>query len=118
MHELSLAMEVLQILEAHEAELSRITRVSLDIGTLSCVDPAALHTALDTALQGTLAEGAELVLHTVEAQARCNNCGTTFAPPTRIDPCPQCGSFRKSWLAGQDLRVRAIEGLAPPGTPI
>lgn len=118
MHELSLAMEVVQILEAHEAELSRITRVSLDIGTLSCVDAAALRTALDTALQGTLAEGAELVLHTVEAQARCKDCGTTFAPPTRIDPCPQCGSFRKTWLAGQDLRVRAIEGLAPPSTRV
>lgn len=110
MHELSLAMEVVQILQAHEAELSRITRVSLDIGTLSCVDASALRTALETALQGTLAEEAELILHTVEAQAHCNDCGTPFAPPTRIDPCPQCGSPRKTWLKGQELRVRAIEG--------
>ncbi|MGE5452347.1 MAG: hydrogenase maturation nickel metallochaperone HypA [Acidobacteriota bacterium] len=111
MHELSLAMEVVQILEAHEADLSHITRISLDIGTLSCVDAQALRTALDTALQGTLAEGAELVMNAIEAQARCNACGATFAPPTRIDPCPQCGSSRKTWLAGQALQVRSIEGV-------
>lgn len=115
MHELSLAMEVVQILEAHQAELSRITRISLDIGSLSCVDAAALHTALDAALQGTLAEGAELVMNTIQAQAHCKDCGATFAPPTRIDPCPQCGSPRKTWLGGQELRIRAIEGT--PSSP-
>lgn len=112
MHELSLAMDIVQILEAHEQELARITLVTLDIGTLSCVEPQALLTALNTAFKGTLAEGADVVTHTIEAQARCGDCQAIYAPPTRLDPCPHCGSFRKNWLAGQELRVKNIEGVA------
>lgn len=112
MHELSLAMDIVLMLEAHDHELARISRIVLDIGTLSCVEPQALLTALDAALKGTLAEGAVVVMHTIEAQARCGDCQATYAPPTRLDPCPHCGSFRKAWLAGQELLVRNIEGVA------
>ncbi|KGM41260.1 hypothetical protein JY96_17590 [Aquabacterium sp. NJ1] len=114
MHELSLAMEIVQLLEAHAHELARITSLTLDIGTLSCVDEGALRTALDSALQGTLAQGALVHIHTIEALAQCQDCQHAFSPPTRIDPCPACGSFRKAWLAGQDFRLRSIEGVEHP----
>jgi hydrogenase nickel incorporation protein HypA/HybF len=114
MHELSLAVEIVQMLEAQASQLQRITRFTLDIGTLSCVDEGALRTALDSALHSTLAQDADIVVHTIEAQAQCTDCGQSFSPPTRIDPCPHCGSFRKSWLAGQDFRLRSIEGLPLP----
>jgi hydrogenase nickel incorporation protein HypA/HybF len=114
MHELSLAAEIVQMLEAQASQVQRITRFTLDIGTLSCVDEGALRTALDSALHGTLAQSADIVVHTIEAQALCTDCGQNFSPPTRIDPCPHCGSFRKSWLAGQDFRLRSIEGVPLP----
>lgn len=112
MHELSLAIEIVQMLEAHSHELARITSLTLDIGTLSCVEEGALRTALASALQGTQAQDAQVHIHTIEAQARCQDCQHTFSPPSRIDPCPACGSFRKAWLAGQDFRLRSIEGVA------
>lgn len=111
MHELSLAIEIADMLQAHAHELSRITRVTLDIGTLSCVDEAALRTALSAALRGTLAEQADVVIQTIEARADCQDCGQHFSPASRIDPCPACGSFRKAWLAGQDFKVCSVEGL-------
>lgn len=112
MHELSLAMEIVQLLEAHSHELTCITSITLDIGTLSCVEQGALRTALGSALQGTLAQGAQVHIHTIEALAQCQDCQHRFNPPTRIDPCPACGSFRKVWLAGQDFRLRSIEGIS------
>ncbi|MBI2745966.1 MAG: hydrogenase maturation nickel metallochaperone HypA, partial [Burkholderiales bacterium] len=112
MHELSLAIEIVQLLEGHAHELARITSLTLDIGTLSCVEEGALRTALASALQCTLAQDALVHIHTIEAQARCLDCQHTFSPPSRIDPCPACGSFRKAWLTGQDFRLRSVEGLA------
>lgn len=112
MHELSLAIELVRMLEAHGDQLRRITGITLDIGTLSCVDESALRTALDAALPGTLAEGATVTIHTQQAQAQCSRCQTLFSPPTRIDPCPHCGAFRKTWLAGEVFRLRTIEGEA------
>lgn len=112
MHELSLAIEIVQMLEAHAHELARITSLTLDIGTLSCVDEGALRTALASAMQSTLAQGAQVHIHSIEARARCQDCLHTFSPPSRIDPCPACGSYRKAWLAGQDFRLRSIEGIA------
>ncbi|MBI3384307.1 MAG: hydrogenase maturation nickel metallochaperone HypA [Aquabacterium sp.] len=111
MHELSLAMEIVQLLEAHVHEMARITSLTLDVGTLSCVDESALRTALGSALRGTLAQDAQVHIHTIQAQAQCLDCQHHFSPPTRIDPCPACGSFRKTWLAGQDFRLRSIEGI-------
>lgn len=117
MHELSLAVEIVQLLEAHAHELARIHRITLEIGTLSCVDDRALRTALESALRGTLAEGAEVLIQTIQAQAQCTSCGQHYSPPTRIDPCPACGSFRKNWLAGQEFRLRAIEGTPVTNAP-
>ena len=111
MHEAALAMEVMALLERQHDRLTRITRIEIDIGALSCVDDSALRTALLTALPGTLADGAELCLHPVAAQARCLTCGAHFSPPDRIEPCPHCGSARKQWLASESLTLRSIEGV-------
>jgi hydrogenase nickel incorporation protein HypA/HybF len=111
MHELSLAVEIVRMLEGHATELQRITSLTLDVGTLSCVDEQALRTALSAAMRGTLAEGAQIIMHSIEAQARCQDCGQTFHPPDRIEPCPHCGSFKKIWLKGEDFRLRSVEGI-------
>ncbi len=111
MHELSLAVEIVRMLEGHSNELQGITSLTLDVGTLSCVDEQALRTALSVAMRGTLAEGAQVIMHTIEAQAHCQDCGQTFHPPDRIEPCPHCGSFKKTWLSGEDFRLRSVEGI-------
>lgn len=112
MHELSLAMDLVDLLTPHGQTLSRITSMTLALGSLSCVDEPALRTALNSALKGTLAEGAAVHIQHISAQAQCGDCQATFEPPTRLDPCPHCGSFRKTWLKGQDFRLQSIEGVS------
>lgn len=114
MHELSIALEVVNLLEQQAAALERITHVNLAIGALSCIEPEALKTALEAATRGTLAEGARLTFEFIPAAARCDDCQGEFEPDSRIDPCPLCGSPRKTWLAGQELRIRSLEGVARP----
>jgi hydrogenase nickel incorporation protein HypA/HybF len=111
MHEAALAIEVVRLLEAHSDQLSRVTRVVLQVGALSCVEPRALVTALQVALPGTLAEGAVLEVVAVPARARCLECGAEESPEDRITPCSACGSPRRTRVAGQELRVLTVEGV-------
>ncbi|MCH8179105.1 MAG: hydrogenase maturation nickel metallochaperone HypA [Proteobacteria bacterium] len=115
MHELSLAVEVLRLLEAQAPALSRITDVTLTLGALGCVDEAALRTALAHALRGSLADGARIHTLREEAVSECLDCGQTSTPTARTEPCPHCGSARRHWRSGQALQLTRIEGLAHPG---
>jgi hydrogenase nickel incorporation protein HypA/HybF len=110
-HEASLALEVVGILEAQRQHLRSVELVVLEVGALACVDATALTTALQVALRGTFAEGARLEVVSTPARARCLGCGAETSPPDRVTPCPVCGSPRRTWLAGQALRVLRIEGV-------
>jgi hydrogenase nickel incorporation protein HypA/HybF len=112
MHEASLAVEVVRILEAQADRLRTITRVELEVGTLACVDVPTLRSAVEAAIRGTLAQGALIDVIVSPARARCGACGHEEAPPDRITPCSACGSPRRTWLAGNALKVRAVEGVS------
>lgn len=111
MHEAALALEIVDLLAPYEQELATITRVTLEVGSLTCVDPQALTTALRTALQGGFAQDAQLECLTPQASALCLSCEQSYQPSDRISPCPHCGSFDKKWLSGQTFKVKAIEGV-------
>lgn len=112
MHEASLAVEVVRILEAQADRLRVITRVALEVGALACVDATTLRAAVETAVRGTLADGAVVEVIMTPARARCGACGHEEEPPDRITPCSACGSPRRTWLAGGALKVCAVEGIA------
>jgi len=109
-HEASLAVEVVQILLAQRARLARVELVVLEVGALSCVDAVALATALKSAVIGTFAADARLEIVATQARARCLACGAEGSPPDRVTPCDVCGSFERTWLSGQALRVLRVEG--------
>lgn len=111
MHEASLAVEIVDMLAPHAHTLSRITRITLEVGELTCVDPSALVTALRAALQGGFAQDAEIDCLTPQALAACDACGQTYQPSDRVSPCPHCGSFERRWQSGQAFKVKAIEGV-------
>ena len=59
MHEMSLCESILDILKAQAAKdsFTRVKRVAVDIGPLSCVEPEALKFGFDVVMRGSLAEG-------------------------------------------------------------
>ena len=74
MHELSIADAVVRIACAH-ADGRRIETVEIKIGHLRQVVPDSLAFAFTLVAEGTLAEGAELVMEEVPAAGICRVCG-------------------------------------------
>ncbi|MDD3883351.1 MAG: hydrogenase maturation nickel metallochaperone HypA [Gallionella sp.] len=111
MHEMSLAESVLHIIEdaAREQGFSRVKRVTLEIGKLSCVEPEALRFCFDSVMQGTLVEQAELQIVEVAGQGKCEDCAAEFHPESRYDACPECGNYRIRITGGDAMRVYELE---------
>lgn len=112
MHELSLCESIVSLVTdcAVREGLTRVTRVTVDIGAASAVDPDALLFCFPLVTEGTPAASAELSINRVALKARCTACGVDFAPETLISPCPICGGHDRSLLAGRDMRVVSFEG--------
>ncbi|MCL4079308.1 hydrogenase maturation nickel metallochaperone HypA [Coriobacteriia bacterium Es71-Z0120] len=94
---------------ATESGASRIERIEVSIGELTEVMDDALRFAFEALKEGTMAEGAELVVHYVEARSQCTECGAVFRHD-RFDPkCPECGSYVITLVQGRELRIDAID---------
>lgn len=111
MHEMSLCENIREIIqhEAAEGGFTRVNRVWLEVGPLSCVEPDALRFGFDVVMRGSVAEGAALEIATPPAEARCLVCQTTASIKQRYDPCPQCGAGPMEMIQGDELKVSKLE---------
>lgn len=112
MHELSIAGSLFDALMgiARENHLKRIYRVTLSVGKMRQIVPAAMDMAFAAVTAGTIAEKAELVIESIPVRMRCASCGTEFAVESNVFLCPECGSARLELLEGQELIIKNIEG--------
>ena len=111
MHEMSLAEGVLQLIEAEAGAqgFTRVTRVCLEIGQLSSVEPEALAFCFDAVTQGSIAAGASLELQAVAGCGWCLPCGQTVALTRLYDACPRCGGYQVQVTGGTEMRVKELE---------
>jgi hydrogenase nickel incorporation protein HypA/HybF len=109
MHELSVAVEILEIV-AEGAKGGRVKKVTVEIGKLAAVLPAALLFSFSLAAEGTPAEGAELEIVEKDGTARCRACASNVALASVYGHC-SCGSAELDWLTGTELRVLSMEVL-------
>jgi hydrogenase nickel incorporation protein HypA/HybF len=111
MHEMSLCESILDILKEQAAKNSftRVRRVAVDIGPLSCVEPEALRFGFDVIMKGSLAEGALLEIARPPAEALCLSCFRTVPVRQRFDTCPECGSEALQVTSGEELKIRELE---------
>jgi hydrogenase nickel incorporation protein HypA/HybF len=111
MHELSVCLSLMQQVDSilRERNANRVTRITLDIGPLSGVEPELLRNAYPLAAAGTPAEAAELVMQTADVVVRCSQCDsqTTVAPNKLL--CGSCGDFRTSLVSGDELTLLRVE---------
>jgi hydrogenase nickel incorporation protein HypA/HybF len=111
MHEMSLCENIREIIEeqAREDGFSRVNRVWLEVGPLSCVEPDALRFGFDVVMRGSVAEGAALEIASPPALARCPVCLATAPLQHRYDPCPHCGNGPMEMLQGDALKISKLE---------
>ncbi len=111
MHEMALAIGILQIVEDSVLvqPFQRVRRIVVEIGELSAVDTDSLCFCFDAVARSTLAEGAALDVIAVAGQGLCFNCGKTVALGSLYDPCPDCGGYPVQATAGTAMRVKELE---------
>lgn len=111
MHELSVCLSLMQQVEqiARDSNATRVTRITLNIGPLSGVEPELLRHAYPLATAGTVAADAELVINTADVVVRCSQCDseTTVAPNKLL--CGSCGDFRTRVVCGDELTLMRVE---------
>jgi hydrogenase nickel incorporation protein HypA/HybF len=112
MHEMAIAMELMEQLEriADENELVRIESVKVCAGALRGIVPEAMETAFVAASLGTRMAGAELDLEIVPARAACRLCGKSFEPDIACYLCPDCGQADVDLVEGNDIVLASITG--------
>jgi len=110
MHELSIALSIVELAEqeARKADAISISKVELEIGTMAGIETDALLFAWDSVVQGTMAQQSQLVIHTVEAEAHCLECGKDFPAEHFFVQCPHCNSFRYQITKGKELRISSL----------
>ena len=111
MHELSIAESVLEIVEAaaQRNDATRVGAIRLEIGALSCVDPAALRFCFDAVTRGSIAEGAQLAIDTTRGMAWCMPCSEAVPLAALGEACPRCGGYQLQVTQGDAMRVKDIE---------
>lgn len=111
MHELSIAMSIVEMAE-EEAELRAVTidAVHLELGLLSGVAPDPLRFAYDLASSGTRLEGTRLVIKQVPIEVFCQACDSLkiLRSMQRLC-CPDCGAPISEIIHGTELTITALE---------
>lgn len=112
MHEMSLAQGVLDLVRenARRAGVSRVTRVRLEIGELSAVEPQALRFCFGAVVAGSLAADAALEIVEVPGSAWCIACAKPVRVASRAADCPECGGAQLQVTGGDRMRVIDFEG--------
>jgi hydrogenase nickel incorporation protein HypA/HybF len=112
MHEMNLAVSLLKRVEAEagRAHLQRVTGLEVELGALQAVEPGLFREAFKAASLGSLAEGADLRLHPVKAEACCLVCGEIYEPAYADLQCPACSLAEPQILRGRDLVLTAVTG--------
>ncbi|MFH2141227.1 MAG: hydrogenase maturation nickel metallochaperone HypA [Bacteroidota bacterium] len=110
MHELSIATNIIEIVEenARQKDATVVTILELEIGEMSGVIVDALKTALEISVNGTIIENAEIKIYEVIGEAQCNSCNEIFAIHDLYTPCPKCGSYHNMIVKGKEMKIKSF----------
>ena len=111
MHEMSIVAGVLDAVNASasQAGATRVLSISLSIGEMTQVVDEALEFAFEALTEGTMCEGAQLVVNKVHPRSLCLECATEFDHDQFHRACPICGSYETQLIAGRELQIDSIE---------
>lgn len=112
MHELSVAMSILDIVRAacEAGGHGRVEKVRVRVGRASGVMREALLFSFDAAKGGTAAGEAVLEIEDVPVGGRCRRCSSAFTVEEKyVLECPLCGGGEFTIERGHELEVVDLE---------
>jgi hydrogenase nickel incorporation protein HypA/HybF len=110
-HEVGVMQAAIEVALEHAGrhQARKVHRITLRVGPLAGVDPAALEFAFDVLVRGTMAEGAALHVERVPIVCYCPGCGREFTAEGWIFECPGCGKITDQVRQGAELEVSSVE---------
>jgi hydrogenase nickel incorporation protein HypA/HybF len=112
MHELSIALSILEIVEEEAERLGAacVSAVRIKLGPLSGVVKEPLLSAFELARENSSWTDCQLEIEEVPIVARCPTCKTDchIASPQAMY-CPTCGTPAMDVIHGRELEVTALE---------
>ncbi len=117
MHELSIALRIVETLEqelAQEEEGLVVTAVSIQVGTLTGLVPEALQFCWELATENSLLQGSKLNIQIVDASGYCGQCETDRTL-TNLQSmrCPICQTPIEQISGGNDLEILTVTVESP-----
>ncbi len=111
MHEYSIVQALINQSEeaATENNATKIDKVICKIGVLSGVETHLLKVAFDTFKEGTMCDGAELVLNKQKLKLECRECGHIYEEDEIRYFCQNCKSLRVKVIDGEDMYLMRLE---------
>lgn len=112
MHEMGIALQVIEIAAAsipEELRHARVARVNLTVGKLSAVVSDSLRFCFEVAAKDSPLEGAELAIEEIDVVASCNACDHQWTIEAPAFSCPLCKSGNITLVSGRELDIRSIE---------
>ena len=112
MHELSIAMNLIKIIEQTAAQnnMGIVTSVLVRAGELTSVEPETLTFCFDQVKQDTIAAAAELTVEIVPLIARCEKCNSEFRVEELQFYCPHCENKEIKVTQGEEIQLFQLEG--------
>lgn len=111
MHEMTLIYGIAETVEKAEKAngIDHIDAVVIQVGEISGVVPEFLENYYPMFAE-TLEplKGSELIIEMIPAVGRCRDCDTIFDIVEHEGKCPECGSWHKEVLSGQDFLIKEI----------
>jgi hydrogenase nickel incorporation protein HypA/HybF len=120
MHELSIAMSIVEMAEEESArrDHAKIHAIHLRLGLLSGVVKEALLSSYEMACASTCLEGSQLIIEEVTVEVFCPACKARVRVPSiQWMACPQCGTPTPDIVQGKELEVIAMEIETPESQP-
>jgi hydrogenase nickel incorporation protein HypA/HybF len=116
MHEMAITHGLLDMVLDHTTRsgADRVTGVHVAIGELSNVVSGPMRLYWEILSASTAAEGSRLHFRRVPAQFECRDCAARFKPQRRGFLCAICSGTRLRIVAGDALRLEAIDVEAAP----
>jgi hydrogenase nickel incorporation protein HypA/HybF len=110
MHEMSIVVSFVKMAEEYAVKnnAEKVLKVVLQLGELSGIEARYLHEFYPDVVEGTMLEGSELVIETIEASVFCTDCATTYNPTKSDLKCPACGSEKCDVIDGRGLFIKEI----------
>jgi hydrogenase nickel incorporation protein HypA/HybF len=112
MHELSLALEVIDLAarEAEKNEVTVIREIMIEIGDLSGVEAEAFELALELLVKDSVLEKASRKIIRTPGIGKCLTCDLEFEMKQMLTTCPVCLCYPSEITGGREFRVLSIIG--------